>query len=164
MKIPRIGFGFDLHKIEKTETEQEVFLCGVPFKTTYKIISHSDGDIGLHAIMEALLGSLALGNIGALFPNTDPKYKDISSAILLKEVFRIVKNTDAIISNIDVTLICQRPKIMKRSHELRNNVANLLELDISQVSVKATTSEEVGVIGREEAILAQAVCIVLVSK
>ncbi len=160
-KIQRVGFGFDLHKIEHSETEQEIFLCGIPFKAKYSIVAHSDGDIGLHAIIEALLGSLALGNIGVLFPNTDPKYKGISSSLLLKEVFHKVKETGAQILNIDVTLICERPKIMARSYELRQNIANILEMDVSRVSIKATTSEGVGIIGRQEAILAQAVCMVL---
>ncbi|MDZ5762112.1 2-C-methyl-D-erythritol 2,4-cyclodiphosphate synthase [Candidatus Cyrtobacter comes] len=162
MSVQRVGFGFDLHKIECSETEQEVFLCGVPFKSKYKVIAHSDGDIGLHAIIEALLGALALGNIGVLFPNTDPKYKGISSSLLLKEVFHKIKEIGAQIVNIDVTLICERPKIMSRSYELRQNVANILELDVSKVSVKATTSEGVGIIGRQEAILAQAICMVLI--
>lgn len=153
----RIGYGFDVHKLVK---DRELILGGVSIPYKLGLAGHSDADVLLHAIMDALLGSLALGDIGTHFPDTESNYKDIDSRILLKDIKRKIRNAGYEIANIDSTIVAQQPKLAPYMKEMRMNIAKDLEIDIRQVSVNATTSEELGFEGRGEGISARAVVLI----
>jgi len=151
-----IGFGYDIHKLAEGES---LILGGVHFPDApMGTIAHSDGDVLLHAIMDALLGSLALGDIGKHFPDTDPKYRNADSIELLKEVGKMIHRREVLIKNIDSTIVLERPKLAPHIEAMRKNIATALGVKIEQISVKATTSEKIGFAGREEGIAAYAVC------
>jgi 2-C-methyl-D-erythritol 2,4-cyclodiphosphate synthase len=152
-----IGFGYDIHKLAIGES---LILGGVHFaEAPFGTVAHSDGDVLLHAIMDALLGALALGDIGKHFPDTDPKYKNANSIELLKKVGAMIKEQNAHIVNIDSTVVLERPKLRDHIDAMRKNIGDALGLEIGQVSVKATTSEKIGFVGREEGVAAYAVCL-----
>lgn len=151
-----IGFGYDIHKLASGES---LVLGGVHFPDSpLGTVAHSDGDVMLHAIMDALLGAIASGDIGMHFPDTDPQYKNANSIELLKKVGAILKEKNVQIVNIDSTVVLERPKLRDHIDGMRKNIADALNLRIEQVSVKATTSERIGFVGREEGIAAYAVC------
>jgi 2-C-methyl-D-erythritol 2,4-cyclodiphosphate synthase len=151
-----IGFGYDIHRLAPGES---LILGGVHFPDApIGTVAHSDGDVLLHAIMDALLGALALGDIGKHFPDTDPQYKNANSIELLKKVGAMLKERNAGIMNIDSTIVLERPKLRDHIDIMRKNIAEALELRIEQISVKATTSERIGFVGREEGVAAYAVC------
>ena len=151
----RIGHGFDVHKLVE---ERKLILCGVEIPHHLGLLGHSDADVATHAVCDSLLGALALGDIGKHFPDTDPKYKGISSIILLKHVYGLIKDNGYEISNVDVTIAAQKPKLLPYIESMRENIALALECEIDRVSVKATTTEKLGFEGREEGISATAVC------
>ena len=151
----RIGHGFDVHRLVE---ERKLILCGVEIPHTLGLLGHSDADVATHAVCDALLGALALGDIGKHFPDTDPKYKGISSIILLKHVYELIKDRGYEISNIDVTIAAQRPKLCPYIDVMRENIALALGCEKEQISVKATTTEKLGFEGREEGISATSVC------
>ncbi|KDN11074.1 MULTISPECIES: 2-C-methyl-D-erythritol 2,4-cyclodiphosphate synthase [Gilliamella] len=155
----RIGHGFDVHKFGG---EGPITLAGVKIPYQYGLVAHSDGDVVLHAITDALIGALALGDIGKLFPDTDPKYKGIDSRILLKEVYTLVQAKGYELVNLDTTIIAQEPKMRPHVDQMRVNIAEDLKVHFEQISVKATTTEQLGFTGRKEGIACQAV--VLLSK
>ena len=163
----RIGEGYDVHKLVEG---RDLILGGVKIPFEKGLLGHSDADVLLHAIMDALLGAMALGDIGKHFPDTDEKYKGVSSVELLKEVKRIIKDncekkgTAFEICNIDATIICQLPKLRPYIDNMRENIAASLEIDIDRVSVKATTEEGLGFTGRGEGIAAKAISLVEVDK
>ena len=152
----RIGTGYDVHKL--TEGRALVFggVC-IPFEKG--LLGHSDADVLVHAIMDALLGAAALGDIGMHFPDSDEKYKGASSISLLENVKKLLEDEMYIVENIDATVICQAPKLQSYIVEMRENIANALDIDVSQVSVKATTEEGLGFTGEGLGIAAQAVCL-----
>ena len=151
-----IGFGYDIHKLAPGES---LILGGVHFPDApLGTVAHSDGDVLLHAIMDALLGAVSLGDIGMHFPDTDPQYKNADSTELLKKVAAILKEKKAEIINIDSTVVLERPKLRDHIDSMRKNIADALGLGIEQISVKATTSERIGFVGREEGVAAYAVC------
>ncbi|MWN31362.1 2-C-methyl-D-erythritol 2,4-cyclodiphosphate synthase [Gilliamella sp. Pra-s65] len=150
----RIGQGFDVHKFGG---EGPITLAGVKIPYHYGLIAHSDGDVVLHAITDALIGALALGDIGKLFPDTDPKYKGIDSRILLKEVYALVQAKGYELVNLDTTIIAQEPKMRPHVDQMRVNIAEDLNVHFDQISVKATTTEQLGFTGRKEGIACQAV-------
>jgi len=152
----RIGTGFDVHKLVEG---RKLILGGVEIPHHKGCLGHSDADVLLHAICDALLGALSLGDIGKHFPNTDEEFLNISSLVLLKQVAIMIKNKNYQISNIDSTLVLQNPKISPYIFQIRNQIADVLQIDVQQVSVKATTTEGLGIEGREEGVSAQAVCI-----
>ena len=152
----RIGTGYDVHKLVEG---RKLILGGVEIPHYLGLLGHSDADVLLHAIMDALLGAAALGDIGLHFPDTDDKYKGADSSKLLEEVNKLIHEAGYKISNIDATIIAQKPKLKPFIDEMRMNIAKTLDLDISRVSVKATTEEHLGFTGREEGIAAQAVCL-----
>lgn len=152
----RIGSGYDVHKLTEG---RKLILCGVEIPHETGLLGHSDADVALHALMDALLGAAALGDIGHLFPDTDEKYKGISSILLLREVGACIKGAGYRISNVDVTIIAQAPRLAPYHDEMVKNIAETLELKLNQVSVKATTEEHLGFTGRKEGIAAQAVCL-----
>lgn len=150
----RIGHGFDVHKFGG---DGPLTLGGVKVSFQFGFIAHSDGDVVLHAITDALLGALALGDIGQLFPDTDNQYKGIDSRILLRKVFDIVKAKGYCLVNLDATIIAQEPKMKAHIPQMRVNIAEDLQVHFDQVSVKATTTEQLGFTGRKEGIACEAV-------
>lgn len=151
----RIGMGYDVHRLEE---DRELVIGGVKIPYEKGLLGHSDADVLLHAIMDALLGAAALGDIGKHFPDTDPKYRGISSLELLRQVGGLLAEKGFLVENIDSTIIAQAPKMRPYIDTMRQNIAAVLELDIGHVSVKATTEEGLGFTGTGEGISAQAVC------
>lgn len=154
----RVGMGYDVHKLV---TERELILCGVKIPFEKGLLGHSDADVAVHAIMDALLGAAALGDIGRHFPDTDPQYKGISSIKLLEHVRGLLEENNYIIENIDATVIAQRPKLSAYMPEMTANVAEALHIEKSQVNIKATTEEGLGFTGTLEGISAHAICALL---
>jgi len=150
----RIGQGFDIHRLVEG---RKLIIGGVEIPYEKGLDGHSDADVLLHAIADACLGALALGDIGAHFPDTDDAYKDADSKQLLKQVWSLVKQKNYELGNVDCIIMAQRPKMAPYIADMRNVIASLLEADVSRVSVKATTAEKLGFVGREEGIAAQAV-------
>ena len=147
--------GYDVHKLGK---DRDLIIGGVKIPFELGLIGHSDADVLLHAISDALLGAAALGDIGKHFPDTDDAYKGISSIILLEKVGKLITDEGYFIENIDATIIAQKPKMRPYIDQMRENIAKALALDISQVNVKATTEEGLGFTGNMEGISSQAVC------
>lgn len=152
----RIGTGYDVHKLVE---ERKLILGGVEVPYEKGLLGHSDADVLVHALMDALLGAAALGDIGKLFPDHDDSFKDISSITLLKKVKSALDDKGYSLGNADVTVICQRPKLAGYIDEMRRNVAAALDVDVDKISIKATTTEKLGFTGRGEGIAAEAVCI-----
>ncbi len=153
----RIGHGYDVHRFAEN---RKLILGGVEIPFEYGLLGHSDADVLAHAIMDALLGAAALGDIGQHFPDTDEKYRGADSMLLLREVCRILSDNGYTIGNIDSTVIAQKPKLKDHIVDMRQTIAENCRLDISQVSVKATTEEKLGFTGRLEGISAHAVCVI----
>ncbi|MBZ4645656.1 MAG: 2-C-methyl-D-erythritol 2,4-cyclodiphosphate synthase [Petroclostridium sp.] len=156
----RIGHGYDVHRLVEG---RKLILGGVDIPYEKGLLGHSDADVLIHAILDALLGAAALGDIGKHFPDTDNKYKGISSMLLLKEAKRILEEKEYYVNNIDATVIAQRPKLAPYIQTMRQNIANILGINIEQVNVKATTTEGLGFIGTGEGIAAHAVCVIVKS-
>ena len=152
----RVGIGYDVHQLREG---LPLTLGGVRIEHTKGLVGHSDADVLIHAVCDALLGAAALGDIGKHFPDTDPKYKGIDSRLLLKETVRLIREKGYEINNIDSILCMQKPKVAPYIHQMRQNLAETMGIDIDQVSVKATTTEHLGFEGREEGISAHAVTI-----
>ena len=151
----RVGMGYDVHRLVE---DRKLIMGGVTIPYEKGLLGHSDADVLLHAIMDALLGAAALGDIGKHFPDSDEKYKGISSLELLKHVGKLVDENNYIIENIDATIIAQKPKMRPYIDQMRQNIADTLKLDINQVNVKATTEEGLGFTGNGEGISSQAIC------
>lgn len=152
----RIGMGYDVHRLVE---DRDLILGGVKIPHERGLLGHSDADVVVHAIMDALLGAAALGDIGKHFPDTDPKYKGISSITLLKHVGKLLEENMYIIGNIDATIIAQRPKLAPYREEMMQNVAEALKIDRNRVNIKATTEEGLGFTGKEEGISSQAIAL-----
>ena len=155
----RIGLGYDVHRLVEN---RDLILGGVTIPYNLGLLGHSDADVLTHAIMDSLLGATALGDIGKHFPDTDPKYKGISSIKLLKEVSSLLKENNYKIGNLDATIIAQAPKMAPHITEMRENIAKALDIDFDRVNVKATTEEGLGFTGEGLGISSQ--CIALVNK
>ncbi|HZE84598.1 MAG TPA: 2-C-methyl-D-erythritol 2,4-cyclodiphosphate synthase [Puia sp.] len=149
----RIGFGVDFHQLAEG---RQLWLGGVLIPHSKGALGHSDADVLLHAICDALLGALNLGDIGVHFPNTDPAYKDIDSKILLQKIWGLVRKRNYRIVNIDSTVCLEAPKIMKYADAMRHAMAAILEMPAGDISIKATTTERMGFVGREEGLVAYA--------
>ena len=152
----RIGTGYDVHKLVEG---RDLIIGGVKIEHTLGLLGHSDADVLLHAIADAVLGAAGLKDIGAHFPDTDPKYEGISSMVLLEKVRELVADKGYVVGNVDATVIAQAPKLRPYIEAMEANVANCLGIDVDQVNIKATTEEHLGFTGREEGISAQAVCL-----
>ena len=152
----RIGMGYDVHRLVEG---RDLIVGGVKIEYEKGLLGHSDADVLLHAIMDALLGAAALGDIGKHFPDTDPKYKGISSIKLLEHVGNLLSENNFFIGNIDATIIAQAPKFRPYIDMMNENIARALNIDIDQVNVKATTEEGLGFTGSGEGISSQAICI-----
>ena len=153
----RIGSGYDVHKLVEG---RRLVLGGVDIPYEKGLLGHSDADVLIHAVMDALLGAAALGDIGYHFPDSDERYSGADSRVLLREVGRLLKEAGYAPVNIDATVIAQRPKLRPHIDLMRANIASDLALDTSQVSVKATTEEKLGFTGRGEGIAAESVCLI----
>ena len=149
----RIGFGTDFHQLVEG---RELWIGGVHIPHTKGALGHSDADVLLHAICDALLGALSLGDIGMHFPDTDPAYKNIDSKILLQKTCELITNKGYHIVNIDSTLCLEAPKIKAYSEAMRQTIASVLQISAEDVSIKATTTEKMGFVGREEGLMAYA--------
>ena len=150
----RIGFGFDVHQLGENE---ELWLGGIKIPHTKGTIGHSDADVLLHAICDAILGALALGDIGKHFPDTDNSFKGIDSKILLQRVIGLIDSKGYQIGNIDSTLCLEKPKIISYVDEMRTVISAICKIEVDAVSIKATTNEKLGFIGRQEGVTAYAV-------
>lgn len=151
----RIGMGYDVHRLVE---DRPLIMGGVTIPYEKGLLGHSDADVLLHAIMDALLGAAALGDIGKHFPDTDPTYKGISSILLLEKVGELLAENMFLIENIDATIIAQAPKMRPYIDEMRQNIAKALKIDLSQINVKATTEEGLGFTGEGLGISSQAIC------
>ncbi len=153
----RIGHGYDVHRTDPT---REMFIGGVKIDCGFGLLGHSDADVLLHAIMDALLGAAALGDIGKHFPDTDPAYKGADSLLLTRHVVFLLKEKGYRIINVDSTVIAQKPKLAPHIPLMRERIADALEISVDDVNVKATTEEKLGFTGSGEGISAHAVCLI----
>ncbi len=154
----RIGQGYDVHRLVD---DRPLWLCGVRVPHTHGLLGHSDADVAIHALCDALLGALALGDIGQHFPDSDPRYKGIDSTRLLDEVCRMVAERGWTVSNIDITIAAQAPKLRPFIDDMRRRLAEVMQLAVDRISVKATTTEHLGFEGRREGISATAAALII---
>jgi len=159
MMLPRVGTGFDVHVLVP---DRRLMLCGIEIPHTHGLSGHSDADVGIHALCDAIYGALAEGDIGRHFPPSDNQYKDADSARFLRHAAERIAARGGILANVDVTLICEQPKITPHAPAMMARLADLLGVDAARISVKATTTERLGFAGRKEGIAAQAVATVMV--
>lgn len=152
----RIGHGYDVHQLVEN---RKLILCGVEIPHTLGLLGHSDADVAAHAIMDAILGALALGDIGKHFPDTDEQYRGISSIVLMQHVRNLMEKKGYQVSNVDATILAQKPKLAPYIMQMRENIADALGCQVDQVSIKATTTEKLGFEGRQEGISAHCVCL-----
>lgn len=150
----RIGIGYDVHRLVE---DRKLIVGGIEIKHNKGLLGHSDADVLIHAIMDSILGALKLGDIGKLFPDTDMAYKDIDSKVLLSRVYEIMISKGYEIGNLDSVVAAEKPKFKDYIEEMEGVIANILKTDISNISIKATTTEKLGFVGREEGISAEAV-------
>lgn len=160
MMMFRIGQGLDVHAFEEGDF---VTLAGLKIPHTQGLKAHSDGDVVLHALSDALLGALALGDIGQHFPDTDPQYKGADSRVLLKHVYQLILQRGYQLNNADITVACERPKLAPHNLAMRQSIADVLGVDVEQISMKATTTEKLGFTGRQEGIFASAIVLLVKS-
>ena len=157
----RIGHGYDVHRLV---SDRALILGGVKIPHSLGLLGHSDADVLIHAVMDSIIGALGLGDIGKHFPDTDEKYRGISSILLLKHVKSLMDGYFASVVNIDATLILQKPKIAPYIDEMRTNIADALGCDKSLINIKATTEEKLGFTGREEGVSAHSVALIEIKK
>ncbi|MDE5840338.1 MAG: 2-C-methyl-D-erythritol 2,4-cyclodiphosphate synthase [Muribaculaceae bacterium] len=152
----RIGQGYDVHRLVE---DRDLWICGVKIPHSHGLLGHSDADVAIHALCDALLGALALGDIGKHFPDSDPRYKGIDSKILLGNVMKLVNDQGYRLCNCDITICAEAPKFRPYIDLMRETLADVMNVSPSQVSVKATTTEKLGFTGRREGIASMAVCL-----
>lgn len=157
----RTGIGFDVHALVEG---RKLILGGIEIPYEKGLLGHSDADVLLHAVSDALLGALALGDIGQHFPDSDPKYKNADSVLLLELVYQLIKEKGYQLGNLDAVVAMQRPKISPFIYQMRNRIAEVLQTNIDMISVKATTTENLGFIGREEGVSAFAIVLIIKKK
>lgn len=155
----RVGIGYDVHAFDLT-CGNHITICGIKIPHKYRLVAHSDGDVALHALTDAILGSMAEGSIGIHFPPTDPKWKDVSSEVFVRHAHKLLSQKGYEIQNIDMTIICQAPKIMPYALQMREKIARMLNLETDQINIKAVTTEGLGALGREEGMAAQAAVLI----
>jgi 2-C-methyl-D-erythritol 2,4-cyclodiphosphate synthase len=153
----RIGIGYDIHRLVEG---RKLFIAGIEIPYIKGLSGHSDGDVLLHAICDALLGAVAEGDLGFHFPDTDPKYQDIASIELLKKVYDLIKNKDYVINNIDTVIIAQEPILSPFKKQMQRRISEILKIKEDRISIKAKTNEGIGEIGKKEAIASYAVVLV----
>ena len=155
--MTRIGQGFDVHKFVKGKS---LTIGGVLIRCDYGLEGHSDADVLIHSLIDALLGASSLGDIGKHFPDTDDKFKDINSRDLLRDVIKKLKLNNYNVGNIDATIICETPKMQPYISQMKTNIADDCKCNLNDINIKATTTEKLGFIGRSEGIAAQAICLI----
>ena len=153
----RVGFGYDVPKLVEN---RKCVICGVDIPHSKGLLGHSDADVAIHSLCDALLGAAAMGDIGRLFPDTSAEFKDIDSRILLRRVVSKLSEAGFSIGNVDITIAAQKPKMLPYIEEMRNNMASDLQIEVNCVNIKATTTEKLGFEGREEGISAYAVALI----
>ena len=158
MSAIRIGHGFDVHAFGPGD---HVVLGGVRIAFEKGVLAHSDGDVAIHALCDAMLGALALGDIGRHFPPSDPRWKDVDSRSFLRQCNAMLRERGWRVGNADVTVVCERPKVGPHADAMRRNLADDLGIDVGDISIKATTTERLGFAGRGEGIAAHAVCLLV---
>lgn len=163
-KETRCGIGFDVHQFREIKSSENnlIRICGTEIEFDKKILAHSDGDVGIHAIIDAILGALGKGDIGEYFPPNDDKWKNIDSREMLKIINLLIKELDAQIINLDITIICEKPKVLTYKKLMSENLAKILGISPSRINIKATTTEKLGFLGREEGIACQAIASVTI--
>ena len=152
----RIGHGMDVHKLVE---DRKLILCGVEIPHHLGLLGHSDADVATHALMDSMLGALALGDIGKLFPDTDERYRGADSIELYKHVYSVIRERGYVLGNADVTIVAQKPKLRPYIDQMRQRLADAIGVDVERISVKATTTEKMGFEGEERGISAHAVCL-----
>jgi 2-C-methyl-D-erythritol 2,4-cyclodiphosphate synthase len=157
----KVGIGYDVHALAEN---RKLIIGGVNIDYEKGLYGHSDADVLIHAIMDSLLGAMGKGDIGRLFPDDDDKYKDADSRVLLRKVYELMSENDFTVGNIDAVIIAQKPKISPFIDEMRHNIANDLKTDISNINIKATTTETLGFEGRGEGISAECICLLEVKE
>ena len=157
----KVGIGYDVHALAEN---RKLIIGGVNIDYEKGLYGHSDADVLIHAIMDSLLGAMGKGDIGRLFPDDDDKYKDADSRVLLRKVYELMSENDFMVGNIDAVIIAQKPKISPFIDEMRHNIANDLKTDISNINIKATTTETLGFEGRGEGIGAECICLLEVKE
>lgn len=153
----RIGQSIDIHQLVEG---RDLILGGVKIEHHLGLLGHSDADVLVHAIMEALIGAMGLGDLGKHFPDTDPQYKGISSMLLLEETYQMMQARGYVVGNIDATILAERPKMAPHIPQMRDNIAKALHTTSDRINLKATRGEKLGFVGREEGIAAMAVCLI----
>lgn len=153
----RVGTGFDIHRVA---AGNGLNICGVFIDAEFGVEAHSDGDVGLHALMDAMLGAASLGDIGLYFPPSDEKWRGADSKKLLQQVVQLVHNSNYVVENVDVTILCEKPKIGPYREQMKGSISEILAIAVECVNIKATTMEGLGAIGRHEGIAAHAVCLI----
>ena len=157
----RIGHGYDVHRFGEGDF---IILGGIKIPHNHGFIAHSDGDVLIHSLCDALLGSIAAGDIGQHFPDSDEQYKDIDSRLLLKKINQLLKQEQFLIANIDISIVAQTPKMSPHIQSMRQNLANVLNIAHTQINIKATTTEKLGFTGRQEGIAVHSVVMVYKNK
>ena len=157
MRRMRIGHGYDVHRFSN---DRKLILCGVEINNDLGLLGHSDADVALHALMDAMLGACSLGDIGRYFPDTDTRWEGASSVDLLKNVNQLIQQNGFYVTNADITIVAQKPKLLPYIHTMAENIRTVLSLPENTVNVKATTTEHLGFVGRMEGISSYAVCTV----
>lgn len=150
-----VGFGYDLHRLAENES---LILGGVKIEWNKGTVAHSDGDVVLHSVMDAVLGAVGLGDIGEHFPDTDNKYKNSDSIELAYEVFKMIDEKNYCIVNIDLTIVAEKPKLLKYKPQMKKNIAKIFHLEENRVNIKATTNEKLGYLGNSEGIAVYSIC------
>jgi 2-C-methyl-D-erythritol 2,4-cyclodiphosphate synthase len=159
----RIGHGYDIHRFAEATTDADLILAGVRVPYERKIVAHSDGDVIIHALCDALLGALALGDIGEHFPDTDLAFKNSDSRIFLRKIMSMVKERGYCVGNVDISVIAEVPKLSGYKLAMRENLAQDLEVSLNNVNVKATTHEKLDAVGQKQGIAAHAVALLMVN-
>lgn len=157
----RIGHGFDVHKIEPHQGGH-IPLCGIKIPCNFKVIAHSDGDVALHAVVDAMLGAMALGDIGDHFPPSDEKWRGADSKIFVAHALKLIGHRNASLVNLDITVLAEQPKLKSFKQSMKENLSSMLGIPNEYINIKATTTEKLGFVGREEGIAVEAVCLVKV--
>jgi len=155
----RVGIGYDIHQLVESK-EFDFLLAGIPIPYEKKCVAHSDGDVAIHALIDALLGAIALGDIGTLFPDTDPQYKNIDSALLLRNCNNLIRKNGYLIENIDLNIITEKPKLAPYITSMRNKLSEILNIEVVKISIKAKTNEQLDAMGRGEAIAVQTAAVI----
>jgi len=150
------GLGFDAHALKKS-SPGSIILCAHPIACEYGVIAHSDGDVALHALADAMLGAIAAGDIGEHFSPTDDRWKDAASTLFIEHILRLYEFKNAALVNIDLTIICEEPKISPHKTVMKKNLSRITQLPLERINVKATTTEQLGFLGRKEGVAAQAI-------